>query len=185
VLGIDHERQRPQLVPCLVDAVDPDGVVDAAQHLAVEQDRDLGLDLRGGDAIGDAVAGTALFDAQHQARALRRAAAQRCPEAEGTAPALEPRRPALDEVERRVPHQRAVAEHPGVGALGPAGQAIGEPLVAVLARQEVVEAELARFLGQLLDALRRQLLADQRLAGLAPDGGLVVRRGSAIAHCLA
>jgi hypothetical protein len=141
--------------------------------------------LRGGDAIGDAVAGAALLDAQHQAGPFRRAAAQGRPEAKRAAPALEPRRPALDIIERRVPHQRAVAEHPGVGALGPAGEAVGQPLIAVLARQEVVEAELARFLGQLLDALRRQFLADQRLTGIAPDLQVGFRRWSAIAHAFA
>ena len=69
------------------------------------------------DAEGDAAAGAAAVEPQHQARLLRRAAMHEGIDAERAVLADQPGRDAFLEFEARPPHQRSVAEHPEV-ALG-------------------------------------------------------------------
>ncbi|MDA9455816.1 hypothetical protein XI00_16525 [Bradyrhizobium sp. CCBAU 21359] len=88
--------------------------IDRGDLLARPQIRDdLGAVLFS-DTEGDAAAGAAAVEPEHQARLLRRAAMDEGIDAERPVLADQPRRDALLEVEARSPHQRAVAEHPEV-----------------------------------------------------------------------
>src|SRR5208282_1189551 len=87
-------------------------LVDVAGHLAlVEIGEDL-LAPHGCHAVGDAAAGAARLQAEHQARQLGRAAIAPRVDAEGAMVAAQEGRRALEIGEARVPHERAVAEDP-------------------------------------------------------------------------
>ncbi len=66
------------------------------------------------DLEGDALAGAAAIEPQHQPRPLRRAAMDMREDAQRAVIAVHPGERAVDEVEARPPHQRPVAEHPEI-----------------------------------------------------------------------
>ena len=68
----------------------------------------------GRDPEGDAAAGAAAVEPEHEAGLFRRAAMVERIDAERAMLADQPRRNLFDEVEARPPHQRAIAEHPEV-----------------------------------------------------------------------
>ncbi len=141
--------------------IDPARLVGARQHLAHPQDGELALDRVGGDAVGDAGAGAAAVDAQHQARLVRRAAPGVQGEAEHAVIAADMGLPALDHVDRRVPHQGAIAEHPRVGAGGDAFADHLERGAARLLRHQRHAAARHRGIGDAAHALGREILAPQ------------------------
>ena len=67
------------------------------------------------DPEGDAAAGAAAVEPEHEAGLFRRAAMVEGIDAERAMLADQPRRDLLDERKTRPPHQRAIAEHPQVG----------------------------------------------------------------------
>ena len=107
--------------------------VGARQHLARPQDLGLALDVGARDAERQAVALAALVERRHQPRTARRAAAHGGLQAEAPVIAAQARRPDLDDVHGRVPHQRAVGE---------------EPQIAVASRERRSPSGLARLVGE-------------------------------------
>ena len=85
--------------------------IDHAGHLA-RPDAIEGLAQLSRQAVGDAVARPAAVEPEHQPRLLRRAAIVARIEAEAAVKAAQIGRPALGELEFRVPHQRAVGKYP-------------------------------------------------------------------------
>ncbi len=111
--GVHHEGDAAHVARAEVD-VDPGRDVGAGQHLAHPEDFALALDVLGRDAVGDAPARAAGHEAEHQARIVRHAAAEHQAHAEAAAEAVDVAGQALVDVDRRIPHQRAVAEDPKI-----------------------------------------------------------------------
>ena len=122
--AIDDEAQRPHLPPRFLLELDPPHrfQIDRRHLLARAQIGDGLLARRGGDPKGDAAAHSAAVEPQHQAGPLRRAAMDKRIDAQRPVQADEPRRHAFDEVEARIPHQRAVAEDPEIFGAMPVEQ---------------------------------------------------------------
>ena len=162
MVGVDLEGHRCHGAAVAQGRRHPLRLVESGQHLAVPQDGELALHLVRRQAIGDTLAGPAALERQHQPRKLRRAAAERRPEAEGAMPALHQAGRGLGEFERRVPHQRAVGEHPGLVAGRIACHRLAQARRALLGAQEEVVSGLAGVLDDLLDPLGRQLFTLQQ-----------------------
>src|SRR3546814_9477384 len=86
----------------------------SGHHLAVPQIAQNLARRRLGHAEGDAAAGSAPVEPEHQPRPFPRAAIMLRIDAEGAVIAAQQRRLPLQEDESRVPHQGAVAEDPDV-----------------------------------------------------------------------
>ena len=70
--------------------------------------------LRAGDPEGDAAAGAAAVEAEHEAGLFRRSAMVEGIDAQRAVLADQPRGDLFDVLETRPPHQRTVAEHPEI-----------------------------------------------------------------------
>ena len=81
-------------------------------HLAPPDDVELAFALIGMQTVGDAVTAAAALQREHQRRMLRAAAAGTGRKAKFAVIPVDQRRAPLCEMKRRIPHQRAVPEHP-------------------------------------------------------------------------
>ena len=114
VAAVDHVAERRHASLGL--ALEPDGAdaleIDRGDLLARAQIGD-GARARGRrHPIGDAAAGAAMIETEHEARPFRRPAVDEGIDAERPVGADQPRLEPLQIVEAGPPHQRAVAEHP-------------------------------------------------------------------------
>jgi hypothetical protein len=114
--AIDHVAQR--LHPAFGPGLEPDRAhafaVDGGDLFARAQVGDGAAAVLDRHAVGDAAAGAALVEAEHQTRPLGRAAVNEGIDAERPMRADEPRFEALDERKVGPPHQRTIGEHPEI-----------------------------------------------------------------------
>src|SRR5260221_6748141 len=114
--AIDHIGQRADALPRLVFQPHRarDLAIDRGDLLAFAQIGDGRVAVLLGDPEGDAAAGAAAIEPEHEARLFRCSAVDERVNAERAVFPDQPRRNLFDEFEARTPHQRAVAEHPKV-----------------------------------------------------------------------
>ncbi|MNV70081.1 hypothetical protein D3C71_1630230 [compost metagenome] len=104
VVAVHDEHQRANGAG-VGRAVDPAGQIGAGGHLALPKRREIGGHLAAGQAVDHPPARAAPVQAEHQARAFRRASVHARPQAQRPVMAAQSRQPALHEVEIRAPDQ--------------------------------------------------------------------------------
>src|SRR5437899_1382905 len=115
----------------------------------------------GGDAMERAEARAAAVKRQHEAGAVGTAATHHHAEAESAVMAVHRGEMGPRDVDRRVPHQRAVAEHPGVLAGRDCCQKRLARRLALLLREHRIVVEARRAGGHRLDPLLAEILAPE------------------------
>src|SRR6185295_15236932 len=115
--AVDHEGQHAIALEPVDVGVEPARLVGAGNHFTQPQNREFAFDRIRGDAMGDAGARAAAIHPEHEAWFFRRAASDAECQTEGAMIAAYMRFAAVDDIDRRIPHQRAIAEHPGILAL--------------------------------------------------------------------
>ena len=88
--------------------------IDRSHQFALAQIGDGVVAVAAGDAEGDALTGAAMVKPKDKAGTLRRAAMDMGEDAQRAVIAMHPGQRAVDEVEARPPHQRAIAKHPEI-----------------------------------------------------------------------
>jgi len=133
--AVDAERDRA-LGPFRGAGDGPHRAIRHREHLAPPDHVELGRRGTPGEAIGDAGAAAARFERQHQARPFGRAPARARPKAELAMKTVDARRTPLDEMESRVPDQRAESEHPDAARPRRSGEDLLHLRGALLGRHE-------------------------------------------------
>ncbi|MOA24259.1 hypothetical protein D3C78_1449320 [compost metagenome] len=107
-----HEAQRLHPAAVVQPAAQPFRTVGGVGHLALPEGEQVGFEVFLRQPVGEAGAGTAAIQAEHQPGHVRRAAVGQRPQVEAAVIAMHPRAARFGHREFRTPDQRAIGEQP-------------------------------------------------------------------------